>query len=107
MNKLAVYFPDKYGQKSPFSGGPLVYMRTFVRRSKPTADLKTHLSLVITMRLLLPFLACTLAAASDGGFHEGDTCGVKSSDFFNGYFVGDYLVAGAEGCSLADGQTGC
>lgn len=68
---------------------------------------KTPLSLVITMRLLLPFLACTLAAASDGGFHEGDTCGVKSSDFFNGYFVGDYLVAGAEGCSLADGQTGC
>lgn len=69
---------------------------------------KTHLFSVITMRLLLPFLACTLAAASgDHGFHEGDTCGVKSSDFFNGYFVGDYLVAGAEGCTLADGQTGC
>jgi hypothetical protein len=52
------------------------------------------------MRLLLTFLALTGASA----FIEGDSCGVKSSDFFIGSFVGDYLVAGAEGCTLDDGM---
>jgi hypothetical protein len=52
------------------------------------------------MRLLLTLLTLTGASA----FIEGDSCGVKSSDFFNGYFVGDYLVSGAEGCTLDDGK---
>jgi hypothetical protein len=73
------------------------------KSTKSHAHYTTFTFFPLTMRLLLTFLTLTGASA----FVEGDSCGVKSSDFFNGYFVGDYLVAGAEGCTLGDGQTEC
>lgn len=35
-------------------------------------------------------------------FQNGDTCGVKSSDFLTYDFRSDYLVAGEEGCTLGE-----
>ena len=57
------------------------------------------------MRISLTFLAFSVAGVAS--FQDGDLCGVKSSDFLNDYFEGDYLVAGATGCTLSDGSEGC
>jgi hypothetical protein len=51
-------------------------------------------------------LASSLLAA-EGTFQNGDSCGVKSSDFVNDYFAGKFLVAGTSGCNLSDDETGC
>jgi hypothetical protein len=60
-------------------------------------------------------LACSLnlKLGAEGTFQNGDSCGVRSSDFVNDFFAGEYRVAGTSGCNLelADDvgstQTGC
>jgi len=44
--------------------------------------------------------SATATSASTTTFRNGDACGVKSSDFMSYDFRGEYLVAGASGCSL-------
>ena len=48
-----------------------------------------------------------LARITEGGFQDGDVCGVIGSDFMNDDFSGDFLVAGAKGCTFGDLQEGC
>jgi hypothetical protein len=53
---------------------------------------------------IVTFLA--LSAGANGMFQDGDSCGVKSSDFFKVDFGGDYRVAGP-GCDLGNGNEDC
>jgi hypothetical protein len=48
-----------------------------------------------------------VGGASAQVFSEGDSCGVKSADFFKDDFAGDWLVAGANGCDLSAQEKGC
>lgn len=60
-----------------------------------------------TSRITASIALLLVGGASAQVFSEGDSCGVKSADFFKDDFAGDWLVAGANGCDLSSQEQGC
>lgn len=59
------------------------------------------------MYFALATIAGLVSVTTAATFKEGDSCGVYSANFTNDIFLGEYLVAGDKGCTLADGKEYC
>ncbi|KAL3916489.1 MAG: hypothetical protein SGILL_005152 [Bacillariaceae sp.] len=59
------------------------------------------------IRSTILMFAFAAIAAQSTAFQNGDSCGVTSSDFLTYSYRSEYLVAGAEGCTLGEDDTNC
>lgn len=73
------------------------------------------LSRTISVSFVFPVLATLfmmnmiffLSSVTALTFDEGDTCGVTSKNFLEAEFLGNYRVAGSEGCALRNSTQPC